>query len=81
MVNAQVKERVNAIVNAHQGLKSPELFAILSVEFIGLSKYEVASLIEEMVGAGLLIEVEYCLPDSKHRSRQFYLPKGSSVNP
>lgn len=42
--------------------------------------FNVIDLIDEMVKAGDLVEVEYILPTMNYRVKSFLLPKGTKIN-
>ena len=44
-----------------------------------LEGHDISQLLEELVQAGEIIEVEYILPYMDYRLKSFYLPRGSEV--
>ena len=78
------KEVLVAIVNSHQGIKGTSL----GVEFVLATHkegteipddFDVVQVLEELVTAGELVEIEYAVPEMEYRVKSFYLPKGSLI--
>jgi hypothetical protein len=77
MVN---KAAIRSLVGLLNGCKATELAAREEMaHWHDESDRSLPDVLEEMVRAGELVEVEYVLPNHPERTKSFLLPKGTEV--
>lgn len=69
------------VVMNHQGCKALTLAAQIAGynEMLGFSSDEIANLIDKAIKEGMILEIEYVLPNMPYRAKSFLLPKGTEV--
>ena len=72
------KEKIIELVTATPGIKLMSLIPKM-VEFITEKNTNVPDLVEKMVLAGEIIEVEYITPQMNYRTKSLLFPKGTKV--
>lgn len=76
-MNERVKEKIIHLVNSHEGIKSQNLLAIISSEFLALANKELSEILLEVIKEGEILEIEYIVLGKK--SRSFFLPRNTEV--
>jgi hypothetical protein len=61
-----------------QGIKATELFSLPEVA-VDLREFNIIDLMDELIGEGRIVEIEYALPEMNWRLKSFYLPAGTRV--
>lgn len=78
-----MSEKEVVISLTENGMKAVELvstFAAIQYEFKNNLKTDIRVLIDNMVSAGELMEIEYCLPHMDYRVKSMYFPVGTLIN-
>jgi len=77
-----IEQSILSVVQSFQGVKSIDLLVNLCHGLLNegykIDGDEVSGLIDKMVDAGMIIEVEYTLPAMPYRVKSFLLPKGTT---
>lgn len=76
-MNERVKEKIIHLVNSHEGIKSQNLLAILSSDYIAIQNTELNEILLEVIKEGEILEIEYIVLGKK--SRSFFLPKNTEI--
>ena len=74
----KVKDRLVAIVEQQQGCKAMRL-AMDAAHLPFTEGEDFPELLQELIDAGELVEVEYVLPNLDFRAKSFLLPAGSTA--
>ena len=75
---------ITEVIGSVQGCKATELPVLLR-EFLNdpqcsqIYQFEIPDLIQEMVQEGMLVEVEYILPNMNYRIKSFLLPANTEI--
>lgn len=80
MDTSDVKQLICTMVEESQGCKATELVCrIAELHDEELMSFDITFLIQELVDAKELVEVEYTLPNVSYRLKSFLLPKGTEA--
>ena len=78
MTTDQAKERLVEKIVGLQGIKATALVSIPEIA-VDLQEFDIPDLLDELVGEGKILEIEYNLPEMPERIKSFYLPAGTKV--
>ena len=78
MVKKKLKEEIANIVRELQGCKAVPLATHPKLARI-FGDYHPGTIFDEMVKEGMLVEVQYELPNMSYRTKCFYLPGGTKA--
>lgn len=78
-----LKAAILYIVDEYQGIKATELAVRIFEQGLDLSKYDSSKMLDvlnELIEAGELVEINYILPTMTYRTKSFLLPKGTTAS-